>query len=271
MFVTLTIAGSDSLGGAGIEADIKAMASQGAHPAVAITAVTSQNSQRVADIFPMPPEIILSQINAVLEDADVKAAKIGMLYSPDIASCVSERLSNEKFPIVADPVLVAGVGDSLQGSNLADAIADKIVPIATIITPNIPEAEELTGLPIKTQDDVADACRCLHDMGAKAVLIKGGHLPGPVCTDTLYFKGHFLQTSTPRVEIRGHGGGCILSSLIAVNLAKNMPVWQAYLRAKSVLDEAIRCNYPVGKGVPAISPLVNICRDAASPHMMPKN
>lgn len=269
MLVTLTVAGSDSLGGAGIEADIKAMASLGAHPAVSITAVTSQNSQRVSGIFPIPASVVISQLDAILEDSQVSGAKLGMLYSAEVAEQVAKRLKRENFPIVIDPVFIAGVGDSLKTDELIEAICKFAIPIATLITPNIPEAEDLTGITINDQDDVMDACRRLHTMGADSVLIKGGHLNGP-CVDTLFSRNRFLTVEVPRVQIRGHGGGCILSSLITVHLAKGMSVWESYLRSKIILDESIQSNYPVGQGVPAMSPIIQTYLDAEKLHRMPK-
>lgn len=269
MLVTLTIAGSDSLGGAGIEADIKAMASLGAHPAVSITAVTSQNSQKVSGIFPIPASVVISQLDAILEDSHISGAKIGMLYSAEVAEQVAKRLKTENFPIVVDPVFIAGVGDSLKTDELIEAIRKFIIPIATLITPNIPEAEDLTGIKIKDQEDIADACRRLHSMGADAVLIKGGHLDGP-CIDTLFSKNRFLKVKVPRVQIRGHGGGCILSSLITVHMARGINVWESYLRSKIILDESIKSNYAVGHGVPAMSPIVQTYLNAEKMHRMPK-
>lgn len=269
MLVTLTIAGSDSLGGAGIEADIKAMSSQGVHPAVAITAITSQNSQRVAAIFPLPASVVISQIDAILEDATVSGAKLGMLYSSEIAESVASRLKDEQFPIVVDPVLIAGIGDSLKTNDLSTSIAKNVVPIASLLTPNIPEAEELSGIEITNDQDVEEACRKLHAMGAEAVLIKGGHLAGP-CIGTLYHDNKFFKVKVPRVEIRGHGGGCILSSLITANLAKGAKVWKAYLQAKMTLDKAISLHYAVGQGVPAISPILQTYLDAETFKNSPK-
>jgi len=141
VLVALTVAGSDSLGGAGIEADVKAMASQGVHGAVAITAVTAQNSCRVARILPLPVDEIIGQMDAVLEDVHISAAKTGMLYSAEIATAVAQRLASTDFPLVVDPVLVAGVGDALGREGLVEAMRERIAPLATIITPNVPEAE----------------------------------------------------------------------------------------------------------------------------------
>ncbi|MBI0583938.1 MAG: bifunctional hydroxymethylpyrimidine kinase/phosphomethylpyrimidine kinase [Methanomassiliicoccus sp.] len=262
MLVALTIAGSDSIGGAGIEADIKAMASQGVHAAVAITAVTAQNTTRVAGIFPLHPREVVAQIDAVLEDARVSAVKTGMLYSADIASAVAGRLSSEDIPLVVDPVMVAGVGDALNRDDLVSALRDRLIPLATIVTPNVPEAEALVGYPVFDEATVRHACRDLSDLGAKAVMLKGGHLDSEVCVDTIYYDGKFLQVAVPRVDLRGHGGGCILSSYLTSNLAKGAGVWESALKAKEAIDEAIASRHEVGRGVPVVEPLAARMRDA---------
>jgi hydroxymethylpyrimidine kinase/phosphomethylpyrimidine kinase len=261
MLVALTIAGSDSVGGAGIEADIKAMASQGVHAAVAITAVTAQNTTRVAGIFPLPAREVVAQIDAVLEDVHVSAAKTGMLYSAEIATAVARRMSKENIPLVVDPVLVAGVGDALNRDDLIEALREHVIPAATILTPNVPEAEALVGYTIDDDAAVRRACRDLATMGAEAVLLKGGHMETEDCTDTLYHDGKLLQMSGPRVCARGHGGGCILSSLLAANLAKGSSIWESALTAKAAIDEAIAARHTIGRGVPVVEPLAHIMRD----------
>jgi hydroxymethylpyrimidine kinase/phosphomethylpyrimidine kinase len=262
MLVTLTVAGSDSIGGAGIEADIKAMGSQGVHAAVALTAVTAQNTAEVAGIFPLEPSQVVAQIDAVLFDIHVSAAKTGMLYSAAIASAVADRLKRESFPVVVDPVLVAGVGDPLNREDLVEAIRTRMAPLATIITPNVPEAEALVGYEVREDAELRRACRDLADLGAEAVLLKGGHLSGPTVTDLFYYNGKFLHTEAARVDVRGHGGGCVLSSLLTVNLAKGMGLWEAVLTAKTAVDRAVRSNYPVGRGVPIVDPLGQVVKDA---------
>ncbi len=260
--MALTIAGSDSLGGAGIEADVKAMASQGVHGAVAITAVTAQNSCRVARILPLPVEEIIAQMDAVLEDVHISAAKTGMLYSAEIATAVADRLATTDFPLVVDPVLVAGVGDALGRDGLVEAMREKIVPLATIITPNVPEAEALTGQSISTDDDVRKACRALARLGSEAVLLKGGHLDGDMSVDTFYHKGKFLRLGSPRVEARGHGGGCILSSYLTANLAKGQGMWETFLSSRAAIMESIAGRFPVGRGVPVVEPMGRVLMDA---------
>jgi hydroxymethylpyrimidine/phosphomethylpyrimidine kinase len=262
MLVALTVAGSDSVGGAGVEADVKAMASQGIHAAVAVTAITAQNTTRVAGVFPVPSHEVVAQIDAVLEDVHVSAAKTGMLYSAGIASAVAARLSGENIPLVVDPVLVAGVGDALNREDLIGAMRERIVPLATILTPNVPEAEALVGYRIEDEAAVRQACRDLCEMGAEAVLLKGGHMKTEACTDTLYHEGKFLLMSEPRVEMRGHGGGCILSSYLASNLAKGRGIWESALASKAAIDESIAARHSIGKGVPVVEPLGHMLGDA---------
>lgn len=261
MLVALTIAGSDSVGGAGIEADIKAFVSQGVHGAVAITAVTAQNTQRVSAIYPMAADAVVAQIDAVLDDVHVSAAKTGMLYSQEIVSAVAGRLSGRGIPLVVDPVMVAGTGDPLATETLLIALRKDLIPIATIITPNIPEAEALVEYRIADDRTVRQACRDIANMGAEAVLLKGGHMSGPTCVDTFFYNGKFLQVEAPRIEGRGHGGGCILSSYMAANLAKGMGLWEASLAAKASINDAIACQYAIGKGIPVVEPLGRQLRD----------
>jgi hydroxymethylpyrimidine kinase/phosphomethylpyrimidine kinase len=262
MLVALTVAGSDSVGGAGIQADVKAMASQGVHAAVALTAITAQNTRRVAEVYPLPPQVVVNQIDAVLEDVHVSGAKTGMLYSAEIAAAVAYRLDGEDIPLVVDPVLVAGVGDPLSRADLVEALKSKVISLATVVTPNIPEAEALVGFDIRDEGAVRRACREIAGLGAEAVLIKGGHMATEGCVDTLFYNGKFLLVEAPRVDARGHGGGCILSSYLAANLAKGRGIWEAVLESKVAIDESIKARYIIGHGIPVVEPLGRQLRDA---------
>ncbi|MBM4236987.1 MAG: bifunctional hydroxymethylpyrimidine kinase/phosphomethylpyrimidine kinase [Euryarchaeota archaeon] len=255
MLVVLTIAGSDSIGGAGIQADIKALASMGIHGASVITAVTSQNTRGVEAIHPMPADQIRSQLDAILKDAKISAAKTGMLYSAEIAEAVAAAVSKRGFPVVVDPVLAAGVGDSLHSKNLLVALKRDIIPMAAVVTPNVPEAEALAGMRIRSKKDRSMACEALASMGAKAVLLKGGHLRGAMAIDTLYLGGEIEELSSPRIEERGHGGGCVLASYIAGYLAMGKDVRGAAIAAKRRIFDAIMLNYAVGKGLRIVNPL----------------
>lgn len=264
MLVAMTIAGSDSSGGAGLQADLKAFASEGVHGAVAITAITAQNTQRVAGILALPPDQVLAQIDAVLEDVHVSAAKTGMLYSGAIARAVAERLRDERIPLVVDPVMVAGVGDGLSLSDLAEAVRDELAAIATVLTPNIPEAEVLLGRTIAGEEDAMEACRELSALGSEAVLLKGGHAEGPTCRDLLFHEGQFTVIEHARVPIRGHGGGCALAAFLAANLAKGHSLRDAVIRSNESVRHAVVENYPIGHGVPVVNPLSRLYRSASS-------
>ncbi len=268
MQAALSIAGSDSIGGAGIQADIKAFASLGVHGTTVITAITAQNTKRVAGIFPLSWTEISSQLEAVLEDAEVAASKTGMLYSPEIVSSLAERLEKEAFPIVVDPVMVAGVGDSLATEGLSSAIKEHLLPISTIITPNKTEAEALVGFSLRNKDDIESACRSLKEMGAKSVLIKGGHFQGEFSIDTLLVNGRIYELSSPRLDARGHGGGCILSAYITACLAKGMNVREAVGESKHRIFDAIRAHYSVGKGVTVVDSLATLEREAEKYEVM---
>ena len=261
MLVALSIAGSDSVGGAGIEADIKAFASQGVHGAVAVTAITAQNTMGVRDVFPLSPEAVVAQIEAVVTDVHVSAVKTGMLYSGEIVSAVAGALTDRDMPLVVDPVMAAGTGGPLAREGHLQALKEELLPIASIVTPNVPEAEALAGYRIDSDAKVRRACRDIAGMGAEAVLLKGGHMTGRTCVDTFYYNDKFLQTESPRVKGRGHGGGCILSSYLAANLARGMGLWEASLSAKASIGDAIAAQYSIGKGLPVVEPMGHHLRD----------
>ncbi len=262
MVVGLTIAGSDSIGGAGIQADIKAMASIGVHAASVITCVTSQNTQSVSAILPLPVDHVLSQLEAVLGDADVKAAKTGMLYSGEIVRAVAGRLSSEGIPLVIDPVMVAGVGDSLQGKGLLRALREDLLPLATLVTPNRAEAEALVGRRITTSSDARKACRSIARLGPQGVLLKGGHFEDDQVTDLLFVEGRFEEITAPRIDVHPHGGGCALSSYITGYLALGTEVKDAVVSARSRLIDAMQGHYRIGGGLEVLDTLATLNREA---------
>jgi hydroxymethylpyrimidine/phosphomethylpyrimidine kinase len=228
MKVALTIGGSDTGGGAGIQADLKSFHTAGMHGTSAITAITAQNTQGVHRIYPLPLEEIKAQLDAILEDMDIGAAKTGMLYTSNVAELAAEKLRNVK--LVVDPVLVSTTRHSLSTAELADAITTHLLPVCTVVTPNIEEAEQLTGLSIATLDDVRDACRALHELGAKAVVVTGGHLDE--ATD-VYYDGHNLTTLTlPKQHRAAHGSGCTFSAFTAAFLARGLSIQKAVKLAK---------------------------------------
>ncbi len=251
----LTVAGSDSIGGAGIQADVKAMSTVGVHAATVITAVTAQNTRGVNGILPLPEEFIKEQLEAVLKDADIKAIKTGMLYSAEIVGTVADILEDHEAPLIVDPVMIAGTGSSLMDDSLADALRRKLLPICELVTPNKSEAEVLAKMKIKTKDDVRLAAELIGKQGS-AVLMKGGHFQAPNVVDLLYLSSEFTKMEYPRLNKAGHGSGCVLSSYITAHMAKGMDVANAVFKSRELIQEAIAKQYPVGKGDPVVDPMV---------------
>jgi len=247
--IALTIAGSDSGGGAGIQADLKTFSALGVYGASVITAVTAQNTLGVRGYVELPPAFVAQQIDAVLEDIGADAVKTGMLASADIIEVVAERLRHHEVErLVVDPVMRAKSGDPLLKPDAVDAMRRLMVPLATVVTPNIPEAETLVGYEVRTPDDAQRAARDIVAMGARSVVVKGGHLEGPA--DDLFFDGHTVEVfSAPRIDTRHtHGTGCTFASAIAAHLARGLSVVEAVRHAKTYITEAIAAAYPVGRG-----------------------
>ena len=192
MRTALTVAGSDSIGGAGIQADVKAMASVGVHAATVITAVTAQNTTGVSSILPISEEFVKEQLEAVLRDADIKAIKTGMLYNAEIVGVVADILEDHEAPLIVDPVMVSGTGCSLMDDDLADALRRKLLPICELVTPNKNEAEVLAKMKIRTKDDERLAAELIGKQGS-AVLMKGGHYNTPTVVDFLYLSSEFTK------------------------------------------------------------------------------
>ncbi|MBN1481682.1 bifunctional hydroxymethylpyrimidine kinase/phosphomethylpyrimidine kinase [candidate division KSB1 bacterium] len=252
---TLTIAGSDSGGGAGIQADLKTFSAFGCFGMSVITALTAQNTVAVTGIYPVSPEFVARQIDAVLDDIGVDAVKIGMLETPDIITSVAGRLKAHAVErIVLDPVMVAKSGDKLLRDEAIFALKSELIPLASIITPNIPEANVLCETSINSHDDVERAARLLGDLGPRAVLIKGGHFSGARSDDCLLIREngetiHWLKSqrfATPNT----HGTGCTLSSAIAACLAKGYSLAEAVTTAKDYISRAINAgaDYKIGQG-----------------------
>ncbi len=246
----LAIAGSDSGGGAGIQADIKAMSANGVFAMSVITAVTAQNTEEVTDVFELPLQIIAAQLDAVFDDFDVAAVKTGMLSSPEIVRVVAKMLRPQHVTnLVVDPVMVSKTGHHLLKPEAIEALKKELIPLALIVTPNIHEAQQLSGIEITTLPDARRAAKVIHGFGCKHVLIKGGHLPAERATDLLYdgrffnvFKGEFIDTP------HTHGTGCTYASAIAAQLARGKAVPEAVQAAKSYVTEAIRHGLAIGHG-----------------------
>ncbi len=247
----LVIAGSDSGGGAGIQADIKAVMALGGFATTALTALTAQNTRGVTAVLPVPPEFLRAQIDAVMSDIGTDAIKTGML--PDTASIltVADFLAglSPRVPFVMDPVMVATSGDRLQSAEALAALKTRLLPLATVITPNIPEAELLLGRRIADEAAQFDAAQALLAIGARAVLVKGGHLSGETVTDLLASPSGIVAITGPRIDSTStHGTGCTLASAIAAGLAQGMALEDAVRRARAYVAAAIRAAPGLGTG-----------------------
>ena len=237
----LTIAGSDSGGGAGIQADLKTFSALGVYGTSAITAITAQNTCGVLAIKTLAPALVAQQIAAVLADIRLDAVKIGMLATPAVIAAVAEALQSWTGPVVLDPVMVAKSGDALLQDDAIAALTRYLLPRADLLTPNLPEAARLLDQPLAETTAEAEAQGfALLDLGARAVLIKGGHAAGPICTDLLITRDGVLELAAPRIATRNtHGTGCSLSSAIAAELAKGQSLPLALRRAHGWLQGAI--------------------------------
>ena len=246
--VALTVAGSDPSGGAGIQADLKTFHQFGVYGEAVVTLLTVQNSVRVSRVEVMPISLVLEQIEAVLEDIPPAAAKTGALGSAEMVRAVARAAAGFRFPLVVDPVMVSKHGLSLLPSAAAMAIGELLLPRAFLITPNVPEAEALTGMKILTLEDMRGAACRLRELGARAVLIKGGHLEGDA-TDLLFDGAQWHEFPAPRVATpHTHGTGCTYSAAITAGLAQGLALAGAVARAKRFIHQAILTNPGLGKG-----------------------
>lgn len=250
--ITLTIAGSDSGGGAGIQADLKAFSALGAYGASVITALTAQNTRAVSMVEPASPTMIAAQMTAVFDDLDVRAVKLGMLGGAEAIATVAQGLAGRDLPIVLDPVMVAKSGDRLLPESALDALRNQLLPRATVLTPNLPEAADLLDCAVaRSEAEMTRQAKALRAMGAKAVLLKGGHGAGAECIDLLVTDGGISRLTAPRLATRNtHGTGCTLSAAIAAGLAQDMGLEAAVKRAHGYLQGAIAAadQLQVGSG-----------------------
>lgn len=245
----LAIAGSDSGGGAGIQADIKTILAMGAYAATAVTAVTVQNTLRVSAVHKVPPGIVAAQIAAVLGDIGADAIKVGMLGEADTISAVADALQDVRVPIVLDPVMQAKGGASLLPGEAVLTLVERLLPLATIVTPNVPELEILADVTIADEGDMLLAAQELLTQGPGAVLAKGGHLVGPELADWLVTPGGHRRFQGQRIETRHtHGTGCTLSSALAAGLAAGKPLEQAVAEARDYVAGAIAAAPGLGSG-----------------------
>jgi len=251
--VALTIAGSDPTGGAGLQADLKTFHQFGVYGEAVATLITVQNSLRVSRVEVLDAGLVREQIEAVLEDIPPAAAKTGALGSAAIVRAVAEAVRRFDFPLVVDPVLASTHGLALLAPEAARLLAEELVPLAALLTPNVPEAEALTGIAIRDRDAARRAALRLGEMGARAVLIKGGHLPGdPV--DLLFDGSAWHEFAAPRLATpHTHGTGCAYSAAITACLALGLALPEAVSRAKRWITEAIRTNPGLGRGAGPIN------------------
>jgi hydroxymethylpyrimidine/phosphomethylpyrimidine kinase len=243
--IALTIAGSDSGGGAGVQADLKTFSALGVYGASAITALTAQNTCGVQAIHQVPADFVAKQIQSVMSDINVNAIKIGMLASSAIIDAVADALKPyPDIPVVLDPVMVAASGDPLLEASAMDSLRERLLPLAVVVTPNLPEAAMLLGRSIAgTDDEILLQGNDILALGAKTVLIKGGHGLGAQSTDFLIAPQGVIRFSVPRIKTENvHGTGCTLSSAIAAGLAKGLPLLQAVEEAKNYITKAIAAS-----------------------------
>ena len=246
----LTIAGSDSGGGAGIQADLKTFAAHGVYGTSAIAAVTAQNTVGVTAFIALPADIIIAQMEAVVSDIGVDAAKTGMLANGAIVEAVAAAIEDLEIPhVVVDPVMIAKSGDRLLEDEAVAAIKAELLPRAFVVTPNAPEAEVLAGMAVRTPADAREAARRIHRLGPSAVIVKGGHLDGDEVIDLLFDGRGFTEFRGPRVPSRNsHGSGCTFSAALAANLALGLSLPEATGLAKDYVVGAIRHGLAIGQG-----------------------
>ncbi len=266
----LTIAGSDSGGGAGIQADLKTFAVHGVYGLSAVTVLTAQNTLGVHGLSVPEPGFVTSQLECVLEDFPVKAAKTGMLFSVEIIEEVAKVLRDRQVPLVVDPVCVSQTGHKLLQDSAVNAVKNRIIPLASLVTPNKPEAELLTGIKsMDTPEKVWEGIRIFREMGAESVLIKGGHFEGRhEMTDWLGIgENDPVAVIRPRIKTRNtHGTGCTLSAAITANLAKGLPVQDAVLKARDYLQKALEESFDLGQGEGPVNHLAGFsCSTFGSP------
>jgi len=246
----LTIAGSDSSGGAGIQADLKTFAALDVYGTCAITAITAQNTLGVISVEPLVADLVTAQIEAVAGDIEIHATKTGMLATAAIVEVVTAAIDELDLPkVVVDPILIATSGESLLDADGLQVMRTELFPRALVVTPNIPEAEVLSGYQIRSTEDAQEAARRIHDLGPTAVIITGGHGRGEIVVDLLYDGDRFVEFQTARVSSPPiHGTGCTFASAVAAYLARGFSVEESAERAQSYVAGAIRQAFAIGQG-----------------------
>jgi len=252
MRTALTIAGSDSIAGAGIQADLKTFAALGVYGMSALTAITAQNTAGVADILALPPQLVRSQIDAVVQDVEIAAVKTGMLATEAIVRVVADCVGGLPRPnLVVDPVMAStsSEGRTLLAPGAVSILKTRLLPLASVVTPNVGEATVLSGIPIESIEDAREAARRILALGPVAVVVKGGHLAGPEAIDLLLHAGAFTEFAAPRTPFANvHGTGCSFASAIAAGLALGDDIPTAVRRAKRYISGAIERSFEIGRG-----------------------
>ena len=249
--LVLTIAGSDSVAGAGIQADVKTFAAMGVYGVTAVTAITAQNTTGVIEVLPCSAEIVRSQIEAVARDVSIAAVKTGMLATSEIVNAAADAIEYlGRVPLVVDPVMSAGgQGRTLLAADAVSILKTRLFPLATVVTPNATEAAALTGIAVDSLEGARKAAERIHRFGAAAVVVKGGHIAGADAVDVLFYDGGFMEFSAPRADVgEVHGTGCAFASAIAARLALGDDTPAAVQRAKSYVTGAIEHSFEIGGG-----------------------
>jgi len=253
--VAMTIAGTDSGGGAGVTADLKTFEAHGVWGTCAVVAVTAQNTIGVQAFQTLPAALVQAQVRSVVADIGVDAAKTGMLASAELVVAVAEVWAEVRKPLVVDPVFVSKHGDTLLANDAVAALTEQLLPLATVVTPNLPEAAALTGIDITSRDEMEEAAWRLSASGVGCVLVKGGHLGGATSPDLLWCDGKAVWLEAARIEGRHtHGTGCCLSAAVAAELARGMDPPDACVAAKRFVDHAIAGAPAIGAGVGPVNP-----------------
>lgn len=262
--VAITIAGSDSGGGAGIQADLKTFAALGVHGTTALTSITAQNTCSVIGVEDVNAEMIRKQIKTVAEDIGIDAGKTGMLHTQRIINAVASEISKYKFPLVVDPVMIAKSGAALLESNAVNALKEHLLRKATVVTPNKFEAETLAKVRIRNMEDAKVAAKKISKIGPEAVIVKGGHLDQHGAVDVLYYMGEFRVFKAPKLDAKTtHGTGCSFSAAIAAELAKGKNIPEAVENAKKLVTLAIRFGLNLGEGYGPVNPMAYLYRESS--------
>jgi len=259
----LTVAGVDSSGGAGVTADLKTFNTLGVYGSCVITALTAQNTLEIKAIQAVPPSFVKEQLQTLLTDFEIKAAKTGMLHSGGTVKVVANTVKGRDMKIVVDPVFASASGNSLTTEDAVTAYTQSLLPVANLVTPNVPEAQKLSGIEVHSLDDMKEAARRIHSSGVQGVVIKGGHLKGGIVKDLLFYDGNFTVYRKPRVKVRSHGGGCVFSAAITGYLAKGLSIRKAVEGAEQLIQEAISFSLKVGRGREPVNPMVRLYNMAA--------